>query len=183
MANFASCRDALLRYHKIFNYMINGKRIAVVMPAYNAEKTLELTVRGTPATGRHSYSRGRQQLRQYGGVWRGGWVCTSFFTTKLRLRAQPADLLSRGAGGGADVVIMLHPDYQYTPLLDDRHGQYGGLWGLRRYARLAHYRWDGADGRHAGLQIRREPGAHGVRKSISASEALRVPHWISSLQP
>jgi len=25
--------------------MINGKRIAVVMPAYNAEKTLEMTVR------------------------------------------------------------------------------------------------------------------------------------------
>jgi len=28
--------------------MINGKRIAVVMPAYNAEKTLEQTVRELP---------------------------------------------------------------------------------------------------------------------------------------
>jgi glycosyltransferase involved in cell wall biosynthesis len=28
--------------------MINGKRIAVVMPAYNAEKTLEKTVRSCP---------------------------------------------------------------------------------------------------------------------------------------
>ena len=28
--------------------MINGKRIAVVMPAYNAEKTLETTVRELP---------------------------------------------------------------------------------------------------------------------------------------
>ena len=28
--------------------MINGKRIAVVMPAYNAERTLEKTVRGLP---------------------------------------------------------------------------------------------------------------------------------------
>ena|SRR5437870_13628066 len=28
--------------------MINGKRIAVVMPAYNAEKTLEQTVRDMP---------------------------------------------------------------------------------------------------------------------------------------
>ena len=28
--------------------MIDGKRIAVVMPAYNAEKTLEKTVRGLP---------------------------------------------------------------------------------------------------------------------------------------
>ena len=29
--------------------MINGKRIAVVMPAYNAERTLERTVRELPA--------------------------------------------------------------------------------------------------------------------------------------
>src|ERR1039458_396639 len=29
--------------------MINGKRLAVVMPAYNAEKTLEQTVRELPA--------------------------------------------------------------------------------------------------------------------------------------
>jgi glycosyltransferase involved in cell wall biosynthesis len=28
--------------------MINGKRIAVVMPAYNAERTLEKTVRELP---------------------------------------------------------------------------------------------------------------------------------------
>src|SRR5258708_37071302 len=30
--------------------MINGKRIAVVLPAYNAEKTLEATVRELPET-------------------------------------------------------------------------------------------------------------------------------------
>ncbi len=30
--------------------MINGKRIAVVMPAYNAAKTLEKTVREVPET-------------------------------------------------------------------------------------------------------------------------------------
>jgi len=30
--------------------MVNGKRIAVVMPAYNAEKTLERTVQELPDT-------------------------------------------------------------------------------------------------------------------------------------
>jgi len=29
---------------------------------------------------------------------------------------------------GADVVIMLHPDYQYTPAAGDRDGQHGGVW-------------------------------------------------------
>ena len=33
---------------KSFGKMINGKRIAVVMPAYNAEKTLEVTVGELP---------------------------------------------------------------------------------------------------------------------------------------
>ena len=42
--------------------MINGKRIAVVMPAYNAEKTLEQTVRRTVRRGRpHDPRRRRQQ--------------------------------------------------------------------------------------------------------------------------
>jgi glycosyltransferase involved in cell wall biosynthesis len=97
--------------------MINGKRLAVIMPGLNAEKTLEMTVRelppivdvcilvndgstdGTTALGRklglqvvvhdRNYGYGRAQMTGY----------------KTALEA------------GADVVIMVHPDYQYTPLL------------------------------------------------------------------
>ena len=38
----------LVELNKEMPLMIDGKRIAVVMPAYNAERTLEKTVRGLP---------------------------------------------------------------------------------------------------------------------------------------
>jgi glycosyltransferase involved in cell wall biosynthesis len=97
--------------------MINGKRIAVVMPAYNAEKTLEVTVREIPelvdicilvddrssdGTVDLAHSLGLQVFqhdRNY-GYGRNQMTC-----------------YREALAAGADVVIMLHPDYQYTPLL------------------------------------------------------------------
>ena len=97
--------------------MINGKRIAVVLPAYNAEKTLEATVRELPdlvdvciLVDDHSSDRtveiaGRLGLpyfvhdRNY-GYGRNQQTC-----------------YREALAAGADVVIMVHPDYQYTPLL------------------------------------------------------------------
>jgi glycosyltransferase involved in cell wall biosynthesis len=97
--------------------MINGKKIAVVMPAYNAEKTLEKTVGEIPdlvdirilvddnskdGTVELARSMGLlvfQHDRNY-GYGRNQQTCY--------LEALAA---------GADVVIMLHQDYQYTPLL------------------------------------------------------------------
>jgi glycosyltransferase involved in cell wall biosynthesis len=97
--------------------MINGKRIAVVLPAYNAEKTLEATVRELPGlvdirilVDDHSSDRTIEIAHRLGlhvfvhdqnyGYGRNQQTC---------YREALAD--------GADVVIMLHPDYQYTPLL------------------------------------------------------------------
>jgi glycosyltransferase involved in cell wall biosynthesis len=97
--------------------MIDGKRIAVVMPAYNAEKTLEKTVRALPSivdikilvddsssdnTARLSKELGVQTFihdRNY-GYGRNQQTCY-----REALKA------------GADIVVMLHPDYQYTPSL------------------------------------------------------------------
>src|ERR1039458_604019 len=80
--------------------MINGKRIAVVLPAYNAEKTLEATVRELPdlvdiriLVDDHSSDR----------------------TVEVARNQQPC--YREALAAGADVVIMVHPDYQYTPLL------------------------------------------------------------------
>src|SRR5215470_40346 len=97
--------------------MINGKRIAVVLPAYNAEKTLEATVRELPdlvdiriLVDDHSSDRTVEVAKQLGlqfyvhdqnyGYGRNQQTCYREALTE-----------------GADVVIMLHPDYQYTPLL------------------------------------------------------------------
>src|SRR6266403_520801 len=76
--------------------MVNNKRIAVVLPAYNAEKTLEATIRELPdlvdvriLVDDRNYGYGRNQQTCY----------------------------REALSAGADVVIMVHPDYQYTPLL------------------------------------------------------------------
>ena len=97
--------------------MINGKRIVVVLPAYNAEKTLEATVREIPElvddvilVDDHSKDgtvdlAKRLELRVFVhdrnyGYGRNQQTC---YREALSI--------------GADVVIMVHPDYQYTPLL------------------------------------------------------------------
>jgi glycosyltransferase involved in cell wall biosynthesis len=97
--------------------MINGKRIAVVLPAYNAEKTLESTVREIPelvdlrilvddrSTDRTIEVAERLGLRTFVHDRNYGYGRNQQTCYREALAA------------GADVVIMLHPDYQYTPLL------------------------------------------------------------------
>jgi glycosyltransferase involved in cell wall biosynthesis len=97
--------------------MINGKRIAVVMPAYNAEKTLEATLRELPEIVDSKilvddFSRDRTiEVAQKLGL-------TCFVHDRNYGYGRNQMTCYREAlSSGADVVIMLHPDYQYTPLL------------------------------------------------------------------
>src|ERR1700722_7480858 len=96
--------------------MINGKRIAVVMPAYNAELTLEATVADLPdlvdiriLVDDHS-SDGTVALAQRLGLH-------VFQHDRNYGYGRNQQTCYREALAGADVIIMLHPDYQYTPLL------------------------------------------------------------------
>ncbi len=98
--------------------MFQGKKIVVVMPAYNAARTIERTYREIPldlvdevvvtddASSDETVEIARrlglrtlvhERNRGYGGNQK---TC---YAEALRL--------------GADVVVMLHPDYQYTPAL------------------------------------------------------------------
>ena len=97
--------------------MINGKRIAVVMPAYNAEKTLEATVRELPEVADvcilvddHSSDRTIEVAQQLG---------LQFFVhdQNYGYGRNQQTCYREALAAGADVVIMVHPDYQYTPLL------------------------------------------------------------------
>jgi glycosyltransferase involved in cell wall biosynthesis len=97
--------------------MINGKRITVVLPAYNAEKTLEATVRELPEivdacilVDDHSSDRTVEIARRLGLQY---FVHDRNYGYGRNQQTCYREALS----AGADVVIMVHPDYQYTPLL------------------------------------------------------------------
>ncbi|MBN2774154.1 MAG: glycosyltransferase family 2 protein [Prolixibacteraceae bacterium] len=99
--------------------MIKGKKVIVVLPAYNASKTLEITYKeidfsivddvilvddlskdDTVEVGKKlgiKHIVEHKENKGYGGNQK------SCYNKALEL--------------GGDIVIMLHPDYQYTPLL------------------------------------------------------------------
>jgi hypothetical protein len=120
--------------------MINGKRIAVVMPAYNAEKTLEMTVRElsdvvdikilVDDSSKDQTARSLPQARRAD-------LCAR---RQLRLWPQPADLLSRsprrrrGHRGHGPSRLPVHA------LPGSGHGRHDRQRRLRHGARLAHSR-------------------------------------------
>lgn len=99
--------------------MINGKTIVVVLPAYNAAKTLEMTYREIPFDIVDDVVLVDDHSRDD----------TSAVGRELGIKHVIRHDRNRGYGGnqktcyraaldlGADIVIMLHPDYQYTPKL------------------------------------------------------------------
>src|SRR5580692_12002256 len=97
--------------------MIDGKRIAVVMPAYNAERTLEKTVCGLPDTVDikilvdDSSKDNTAHLSEKLGV-------QTFIHDKNYGYGRNQQTCYREAlNAGADIVVMVHPDYQYNPAL------------------------------------------------------------------
>ena len=97
--------------------MINGKRIAVVMPAYNAEKTLEQTVRELPdvvdikiLVDDHSKDETAQLSKDLG-------VLTFIHDANYGYGRNQQTCYREALAAGADIVVMVHPDYQYTPAL------------------------------------------------------------------
>lgn len=98
--------------------MLNGKKIVVVMPAYNAEKTLEKTYSEIPfeivddVVLVDDASRDRTSE-----IARGLGVRTVVHEKNLGYGGNQKTCYRTALDLGADIVIMVHPDYQYTPKL------------------------------------------------------------------
>ena len=98
--------------------MINGKKICVVMPAYNAEKTLQKTYDEIP----------KDIVDEIILTDDASKDKTVDVAKKLGIKTFIHDK-NKGYGGNqktcyqealklnADIIVMLHPDYQYTPKL------------------------------------------------------------------
>jgi glycosyltransferase involved in cell wall biosynthesis len=98
--------------------MLNGKRICVVMPAYNAEKTLKKTYDEIPKdivdnvilTDDASTDETVKVSRELD-------IKTFVHTENKGYGGNQKTCYQAALESGADIVIMLHPDYQYTPKL------------------------------------------------------------------
>jgi glycosyltransferase involved in cell wall biosynthesis len=100
--------------------MLNGQKVVVVMPAYNAAQTLRRTYEEV-------MSHGLVDLVIV--VDDASKDDTAAIARTLPMTQVEVHPMNRGYGGnqktcyrlalaaGADIVIMIHPDYQYTPLL------------------------------------------------------------------
>jgi glycosyltransferase involved in cell wall biosynthesis len=99
--------------------MYNNKKVVVVLPAYNAALTLEKTIREIPT----------DIVDEIVLVDDNSTDNTVEVARGLNIRHIVSHEKNKGYGGNqkscydralelnADIIIMLHPDYQYTPLL------------------------------------------------------------------
>jgi glycosyltransferase involved in cell wall biosynthesis len=97
--------------------MIDGKRIAVVMPAYNAERTLEKTVRGLPATVDIKILVDDSSKDNTAALSEKLGVRTFIHDKNYGYGRNQQTCYREALNAGADIVVMVHPDYQYTPAL------------------------------------------------------------------
>ncbi len=97
--------------------MIDGKRIAVVMPAYNAERTLEKTVRGLPDIVDIRILVDDSSSDQTARLSESLGVRTFIHDANYGYGRNQQTCYREALAAGADIVVMLHPDYQYTPSL------------------------------------------------------------------
>jgi glycosyltransferase involved in cell wall biosynthesis len=108
-----------LRHQKQKNSMVKSKKVVVVLPAYNAALTLEKTYREIPF----------EIVDEVVLVDDMSKDDTIEVAKRIGIKHIIRHERNKGYGGnqkscynkalelGGDIVVMLHPDYQYTPLL------------------------------------------------------------------
>ena len=97
--------------------MLNGKRFAVVMPAYNAERTLEKTVRELSDVVDIKILVDDSSKDQTAALSSRLGVQTFVHDSNYGYGRNQQTCYREALAAGADIVVMVHADYQYTPLL------------------------------------------------------------------
>lgn len=98
--------------------MINNKKVVVIMPAYNAEKTLKQTydeiyrglVDEVILVDDNSLDNTKVVSKELS-------ITTIVHNENKGYGANQKSCYKAALKAGADIVVMLHPDYQYTPKL------------------------------------------------------------------
>ena len=98
--------------------MILGKKIIVIMPAYNAEKTLRKTYEELP----HEYvdevilvdDASRDNTPQ---IARELGIKTVIHPVNKGYGGNQKTCFRKALDLDADIIVMVHPDYQYSPRL------------------------------------------------------------------
>jgi glycosyltransferase involved in cell wall biosynthesis len=97
--------------------MINGQRLAVVLPAYNASRTLAATVAELPDTVDDRILVDDGSRDDTAAIAARLGLSTFVHDANYGYGRNQTTCYREALKAGADVVVMVHPDYQYTPLL------------------------------------------------------------------
>jgi len=98
--------------------VIHGKRVIVVLPAYNAARTLEKTYRELPHEVVDEVILVDDASRdETVALARTLGITTFVHPRNLGYGGNQKTCYRSALQRGADVVVMVHPDYQYTPAL------------------------------------------------------------------
>jgi glycosyltransferase involved in cell wall biosynthesis len=97
--------------------VINGKRVVVVMPAYNAARTLEKTVRDLPDIVDTTIVVDDKSADHTVQIARALGLLVFVHDKNYGYGRNQQTCYREALAAGADIVVMVHPDYQYTPKL------------------------------------------------------------------
>jgi glycosyltransferase involved in cell wall biosynthesis len=97
--------------------VIDGRKLVLVMPAYNAEATLERTVAEIPKVVDQIILVDDRSTDRTAEVSRRLGLHTIVHDRNRGYGANQKTCYAEALDRGADIVVMVHPDYQYTPKL------------------------------------------------------------------
>src|SRR5262249_15247300 len=109
----------VVRWFRVWSdfQMLNQKRIAVVMPAYNAAKTLEQTVAQLPDIVDFKILVDDFSSDETIPIARRLGLMTYMHDRNRGYGRNQKTCYRAAIDSGADVIVMVHPDYQYNPQL------------------------------------------------------------------